>query len=116
MVQCNFGALLGPWRKLLLMIACTLLALLADGEVVVAAVLPHGDFALDPALVHYQNGSLELHLASLRLADMIRSTRPEVIFLCTPHGLAHSSDFLLYQNAKLKGHAWVGNDLHDPAR
>ena len=48
---------------MLWVVAAAALVALATGsaaELVHAAVLPHGDFAYDPSLVHGANGSLEV--------------------------------------------------------
>ena len=39
---------------------------LADGKLIGAAVVPHGDFAYDPKLVNDTGGSLQLHSACER--------------------------------------------------
>lgn len=77
-------------------------------------VLPHGDFALDPTLTNSQNGSLELHETSLALGEMIADLAPDLIFFSTPHGLALSHDYVVYQNANASGFALIGDDLYDP--
>ena len=46
---------------LLLMASLPLLLPPVMGKIVVAGVLPHGDFVFDPSLVHNENGSLALH-------------------------------------------------------
>eukprot|EP00668_Euglena_longa_P002837 GGOE01003318.1.p1 GENE.GGOE01003318.1~~GGOE01003318.1.p1 ORF type:complete len:370 (-),score=68.55 GGOE01003318.1:35-1144(-) len=91
------------------------MALSCQGTVVFTGVLPHGDFAYDPSLVHNLNGSLEIHRAALRFAEMLSATAPEVLLLSTPHGLSSSQEFLLYSNSEGKGFAAIGRDLHDPS-
>eukprot|EP01130_Rhizamoeba_saxonica_P006460 TRINITY_DN2569_c3_g1_i1.p1 TRINITY_DN2569_c3_g1~~TRINITY_DN2569_c3_g1_i1.p1 ORF type:complete len:105 (+),score=7.22 TRINITY_DN2569_c3_g1_i1:1-315(+) len=61
------------------------------------SVVPHGDFAYDPSLVDYKNGSMQLHKSCEYVGDWITSLQPDIIFLSTPHGLALSNDFALYR-------------------
>ena len=83
------------------------------GRIVITAVLPHGDFAYDPSLVHNQNGSTMVHTAALRVAHAVHDTTPDIIMLSTPHGLASDREFLLYANTNGSGHADIGQDLHN---
>ena len=92
---------------------CALGPRLARSVVVGAAVIPHGDFAFDPSLVHNANGSLELHKAAQKVGAWVRSLRPDAIVLTTPHGMELTDDFLVYQNSNLTGCAEVGGDLHN---
>lgn len=64
---------MGTW----LLVAVLLLGIVVrvDGRIVGAAILPHGDFALDPSLVNYRNGSLHVHKACLEVADWIVSLK-----------------------------------------
>lgn len=90
-----------------------LLAHVVHARVVIAATLPHGDFVYDPSLVHGANGSVQLHGNATNLAAAIAATRPELIFLSTPHGLEDSNDFVLYENSNVSGFAHLGQDLHN---
>jgi len=84
----------------------------SNAELVGAAVIPHGDFAFDPSLVNFTNDSAALHEASLRAGQFVANElAPDIIFLSTPHGLALSDDFLIYENPVAAGAAPVGNDL-----
>eukprot|EP00667_Euglena_gracilis_P014565 EG_transcript_15095 len=85
------------------------------GTVVFSGVLPHGDFAYDPTLVHNRNGSRELHEAALHFADMLGAANPDVILLSSPHGISSSEQFLFYANSVGEGSAPIGRDLHDPS-
>jgi len=78
-----------------------------------AAFLPHGDFAYDPSLVDYKNGSLQLHHSSLEVGKIISDLAPDLVFLSTPHGLALSNDFGVYQNTDASGFAILGSDLQN---
>ena len=69
-------------------LAFALLLPLAEGRVVGAAVIPHGDFAYDPSLVHNKNGSAEVHRAALEAGRVVAALAPEIILLSTPHGVA----------------------------
>lgn len=64
---------MGNW----LLVAALLLGVIfrVDGRIVGAAILPHGDFALDPSLVNYRNGSFRVHKACLEVADWIVSLK-----------------------------------------
>ena len=90
-------------RMLGLLLAVLALAHTARAVVIGAAVIPHGDFALDPSLVNYENGSLELHYNSLKLGHKIVDLKPDIIFLSSPHAIAHQRDFLIYQNTNGSG-------------
>ena len=95
---------------------CVLLWLIERSEckIIGAAILPHGDFAYDPSLVNYENGSLELHNASMAVGDWIMNEmKSDLIFLSTPHGMALDDDFLIYENEQESGYALVGGDLHN---
>ena len=82
-------------------------------KVVGAAIVPHGDFAYDPSLVHNQNGSFEVHNAAKAAGRYLSRLEPDIIFLSTPHGVALSNDFAFYQNDLAAGFAAVGGDLHN---
>jgi aromatic ring-opening dioxygenase LigB subunit len=84
-----------------------------QSKIVGAAVIPHGDFAYDPTLVHDRNGSLKVHKAALRAGKYVDSLEPDIIFLTTPHGVALSNNFAIYENTKGKGYAELGQDLHN---
>jgi aromatic ring-opening dioxygenase LigB subunit len=82
-------------------------------KIVGAAVIPHGDFAYDPSLVDYQNGSLQIHNSSILVGQIISELEPELVFISTPHGLALTNDFAVYQNTNGSGYALIGSDLHN---
>ena len=86
----------------------------ADGRVIGAAVIPHGDFAYDPSLVDSKNGSLAIHDAAVELGATLSAAKPDIIFLATPHGVAAEDNFLIYENSKAEGYAILGADLNDP--
>lgn len=86
----------------------------ADGRIVGAAVIPHGDFAYDPSLVDSKNGSLEIHNAAVALGAVLSDAKPGIIFLATPHGVAAEDNFLVYENSRAEGFAILGADLNDP--
>ena len=81
--------------------------------VVGAVVIPHGDFAYDPSLVHGANGSTEVHRAAVVAGKYIASLRPDIIMLSTPHGVALTNDFAFYTNSAGAGFAAVGGDLQN---
>ena len=106
-----------PSMRLLPLLPVLLLFLLAtrpaSSRVVGAAVIPHGDFTFDPSLVHFKNGSKELHAAAIGAGKAISALRPELIFLTTPHGMALERDFAVYENSNASGFASIGQDLHN---
>ena len=85
----------------------------ATARVVGAAVIPHGDFTFDPSLVHYENGSRELHEAARGAGAALEALEPELVFLTTPHGMALERDFTVYENSNASGFASIGQDLHN---
>lgn len=85
-----------------------------EAKVIGASVLPHGDFAFAPQLVHNKGGSLQLHEACTSIGEWImRDMKPDLVFLSTPHGLELDNNFLIYKNANESGSADVGQDLHN---
>ena len=85
----------------------------SHGKVVGAAVIPHGDFAYDPSLVHNKNGSLKVHNAAIHAGDYISSLKPDIIVLTTPHGMSLTNNFAIYENSAGEGFAELGSDLHN---
>jgi aromatic ring-opening dioxygenase LigB subunit len=77
------------------------------------AVIPHGDFALDPSLINGVNGSERIHNASVLLGAELAATVPDVIMVVTPHGIALSKDFCIYISSNASGFAQIGEDLHN---
>ena len=59
----------------------------SNAKIIGAAVIPHGDFALDPSLVGNKNGSMELHVASLAVGKWIVDLNPDFVMMTTPHGM-----------------------------
>lgn len=65
----------------------------ADATVVAATLLPHGDFALDPAREPSLNATQrrqarELRDAALKAGTLLSEAAPDLLFLVTPHGVA----------------------------
>ena len=85
----------------------------AVGEVVGGFVIPHGDFAFDPSLVHDTNGSLKVHDACIGVGRSIHALKPDIVFLSTPHGNEDSNSFMFYFNSLGAGWADIGSDLHN---
>ena len=77
------------------------------------AVIPHGDFAYDPSLIHNANNSLLIHNASVALGETLISLQPDIIFLITPHGIALTNDFAISLSSNGTGYATIGDDLHN---
>lgn len=78
-----------------------------------AGVIPHGDFAFDPSLVHFENGSVELHRSAVKLGSVLMEMEPDIILLSSPHGLEDSNSFMFYANNQANGFALLGQDLHN---
>ena len=99
----------------------SLLVGVADGKLVGAAVMPHGDFAYDPTLFQryadYDPNatriSYDLFRGSKQVGDYIASLNPDTIVVTTPHGLETDWDLGIYSNQQLKGTATVGRDLDE---
>jgi aromatic ring-opening dioxygenase LigB subunit len=72
-----------------------------------AAILPHGDLAFDPRLLTNNDGAKDLHQAMVDVAKYIQDLSPDVILLITPHGMAHDTDFILYDGDQAQGSADV---------
>jgi len=97
------------FRSLLIFtVAISWISFLVNGRVVLAAVLPHGDYAFEPSLIGFAHGSSRLHDAAYRLGAEIDALQPDLIFLSTPHGLIDGTNFLFYSNSDAEGHADVG--------
>ena len=77
------------------------------------AVIPHGDFAFDPSLVNFENGSREVHDAAVATGKWLCGQAPDVILLSTPHGMAADVPFALFGNTNASGFALLGSDLHN---
>ena len=56
------------WTSLLVLLCGSTVG---RAELVGAAVIPHGDFAYDPSVVHFANGSVELHNGSIKAGKHI---------------------------------------------
>lgn len=88
-----------------------------DAYIVAAGILPHGDFAYDPALLdglgseQGRADARKLQAASAQVADAIAAAEPDVVVLTTPHGLQLDWDIAVYTTTRLKAEAVVGRDL-----
>jgi aromatic ring-opening dioxygenase LigB subunit len=83
-----------------------------------AAILPHGDFALDPSLVpantrERKAANVVAHAAAETGHWLARHVDPDLIILSTPHGIELSNDFGLYLGSTASGSADIGKDLHN---
>ena len=58
-----------------------------SAKIVVAGVLPHGDFAFDPSVVHNADGSAALHGNATLLATRIAASKPDIVFLSSRPGV-----------------------------
>lgn len=64
----------------------------AHATVVAAALLPHGDIALDPSREPSLNATQrrqarELRDAALQAGSLLQRAAPDLVFLVTPHGI-----------------------------
>ena len=94
-------------RTLLVLLA----ARVASAEIIGAAFLPHGDFAFDPSLVNFENGSQALHDAAASVGAQLAAARPDVVLLSTPHGESADVPFLFLDASLADGYATIGLDL-----
>ena len=83
-----------------------------------AAILPHGDFAIDPTLLPALTPEREAADAIAKGAASVgkwfgETVNPDLIFLSTPHGIELTNDFGLYLGSKASGTATIGGDLHN---
>jgi len=83
----------------------------AAATVIGAAFLPHGDFAFDPSLVRFANGSRALHEGAVAVGARFAAARPDVIFVSTPHGESADVPFLFLDATAARARATIGTDL-----
>ena len=112
---------MGLPRRLLLLLPLLLPLLLlpraSTALLVGGSVVPHGDFALvpallDPASANYSR-ALALHVAARASAAALRDARPDVVLLVAPHAVALTAAFAIYESSALLGTAVLGGDLHN---
>lgn len=104
------GRAAGAWAlALLVLLRCGGI----DARLIGAAVIPHGDFALDPGLIHGANGSTAVHNAATAVGQALAGLRPDLILVSSPHGIEASRDFALYGNSNSSGYALIGQDMHN---
>ena len=80
-----------------------------------AAILPHGDVAVDP---DFATGPIEEKLAAHAIAGgaalvgnwMGRAVNPDVLFLSSPHGIALPTHLAVYAGDTASGYATIGPD------
>lgn len=87
---------------------------LSAAAVIGAFVMPHGGIALDPSYFNTSSAEAlklanELHNACQKLGMEFADLQPEVVFLSTPHGIAHQHDYAVYQNTRAAGAADTDN-------
>jgi len=91
----------------------------ASARIQAAAILPHGDFAIDPELLPAASDARE---AADAVADAAHSAAnlwlnhhidPDLVLLTTPHGIALSNDFGIYLGSTGSGTVQLGKDLHN---
>jgi aromatic ring-opening dioxygenase LigB subunit len=78
-----------------------------SAKVVGAWVLPHGDVALDPTRFPgnetQRKQARELNQCALSAGAEIAALRPDVVFISSPHGIAHATEWVLYANERASG-------------
>lgn len=84
---------------------------LASAKIVGSAFLPHGDFAFDPSLVSFENGSQALHDAGVVVGSHIVDLAPDIILISTPHGESEDVNFLFLDATRAHAKATIGLDL-----
>eukprot|EP01135_Chromosphaera_perkinsii_P004939 Nk52_evm6s305 gene=Nk52_evmTU6s305 len=98
----------------LFLLTSALLLKSGEGSIIGGFVIPHGDFAFDPSLIHFKEPSSAINRGCHRVAEDIARAKPDIVFLSTPHGLELQSSFALYINSKAAGFATLGQDLPPP--
>ena len=106
-----------PLGLALLLLLLLLLPRAALAALVGGSVVPHGDFALIPALLdpatRNYSLALALHDAAVASGAALAAARPDVVLLVAPHAIALAVDFAVYESSALAGTALVGGDLHN---
>lgn len=80
---------------------------------VYAAVIPHGDFAVDPSLLpagQPRAEAEELHRSAQDAARKFQSSEVDTVFFVTPHGISMDVDTAIYLGKKGSGCAHIGRD------
>ncbi|XP_069138127.1 protein CA_C1420-like isoform X1 [Argopecten irradians] len=93
---------------------------LADSKITGAFVVPHGGIALAPNHFNTTNATAKeqawiLHKNYRQIGDQIDRSKPDLIFLSTPHGVADLDRFALYLNSAGEGNANTDNIQCPPA-
>jgi aromatic ring-opening dioxygenase LigB subunit len=70
-----------------------------------AFILPHGSLILDPSIEKLDQQAYDLNKSMVQIAQLIEKKNPELCLLITPHGIAHSTDYLFYDNEYASGTA-----------
>lgn len=74
--------------------------------IIASYIVPHGALILNPQ----DPKSAKLNTAMQQISQEIHELAPDVVFLSTPHGIANSYDFCLYNNERASGTAeWLGD-------
>eukprot|EP00928_Gymnodinium_smaydae_P062592 TRINITY_DN46418_c0_g1_i1.p1 TRINITY_DN46418_c0_g1~~TRINITY_DN46418_c0_g1_i1.p1 ORF type:complete len:357 (+),score=33.25 TRINITY_DN46418_c0_g1_i1:23-1072(+) len=87
------------------------------GDLVGAAILPHGDFACNPALLKGYNAESyaeaeRLHKGSQEAGRIISRLQPDLIVLTTPHAIEVSNDIAVYANTEFISEDVLGRDIN----
>eukprot|EP00727_Mastigamoeba_balamuthi_P008894 m51a1_g4627 hypothetical protein (307) ;mRNA; f:317241-318356 len=82
----------------------------AESRIVGAFVVPHGGSALDPESFAARDPAARenaraLHNCAAAAGLDIAALKPDIIYLSSPHGIAHRVDVSLYANDKAEGFA-----------
>lgn len=94
------------------------LPLTTCGRLEAAAILPHGDFALDPTLLEVGSPARavaeSIHKAAVEVGQWLDlHIDPDLIVLSTPHGITLDIDFGVYLGDTADGYVDLGQDFHN---
>lgn len=74
-----------------------------------ACVMPHGAMVLDLTMPDLPDGAAVLHRANVKTAAAMAASKPDLIVLTTPHGMALDSAVAVYRHSAIEGTAaWAG--------
>lgn len=96
----------------------------ADARLDAAAILPHGDVAIDPSYFDDDTKPLAQREAAAAIAQgsaavgdwMGRHINPDVLFLSSPHGIALTTDLGVYLGETASGGCTIGQDEPNATR
>jgi len=76
-------------------------------------LLPHGSMTLDPTKKGLPESAIDLHKACKEAGRKIRDSKPDLIVLCTPHGVSLSKSLGVYVASSASGTAQWNDEWKD---